>query len=115
MIYHIAKLEEFYNSKNRGSYFPIQFHQDGFIHCSTKNQVVTVANNWFKTSTDLVLLEIDQNKLMADVKYENLEGGQEFYPHVYGVIPFSAISRYSYFVPQSSGFSFPSEWIEVEQ
>lgn len=115
MIYHIAKFEEFCHSKNRGNYFPIQFPQDGFIHCSTKNQVLTVANNWFLNSTDLVLLEIDEQMLKVEVKYENLEGGQDLYPHVYGEIPISAISRYSYFVSQLSGFSFPSEWIEVEQ
>jgi len=115
MIYHIAKFEQFNISKDRGIYFPAQFPQDGFIHCSNKNQVVTVANNWFRNSTDLVLLEIDDKKLKIEVKFENLEGGQELYPHIYDEIPFLAISRYAYFVPQSSGYSFPTEWIDVEQ
>jgi uncharacterized protein (DUF952 family) len=112
MLYHIARLEEFRVLKSRGSYIPTQFPQDGFIHCSTKEQVVPVANNWFKNSADLVLLEIDEQKLMAEVKYENLEGGQDMYPHIYGEIQFSAITRYAFFVPHSSGFSFPTEWID---
>jgi uncharacterized protein (DUF952 family) len=115
MIYHIAKLEDFALSMSRGSYFPGHFLQDGFIHCSTKNQVLTVANTWFLDSTNLVLLEIDDQMLHADVKFENLEGGKELYPHIYGEILLSAISRYSFFTPQSSGFSFPSEWIDVER
>lgn len=115
MIYHIAKLDEFFLSKSRGSYFPAQFLQDDFIHFSSKNQVVTVANNWFLNSTDLVLLEIDDQKLISEVKYENLEGGLDLYPHVYSEIPFSAIIRYAFFVSQSSGFSFPTEWIEENQ
>ena len=114
MIYHIARLEDFALSMSRGGYFPGQFLQDGFIHCSTKNQVLIVANTWFLDSPNLVLLEIDEQILQADVKFENLEGGKEFYPHVYGEIPLSAISRYSFFTPLSSGFSFPSEWINVE-
>ena len=112
MIYHIARLVEFRDLKSRGSYFPTQFPQDGFIHCSTKDQVVPVANNWFKNSADLVLLEIDEHKLMVEEKYENLEGGQDIYPHIYGEIPLSAITRFAFFVSQSSGFSFPTEWIE---
>lgn len=115
MIYHIAKLKEFELSKGQGIYFPAQFLQDGFIHCSTKNQVVAVANYWFLNSTDLVLLEIDEHLLKAEVNYENLEGGQDLFPHVYGEIPLSVISRYSYFVPNLSGYSFPTDWIEVEQ
>jgi uncharacterized protein (DUF952 family) len=115
MIYHIAHLEDFSLSRIRGNYFPGQFQQDGFIHCSTKNQVVSVANTWFLHSNDLVLLEINEQLLNVTVIYENLESGPELYPHVYGEIPISAISRYAYFMPQSTGFSFPSEWIEVEQ
>lgn len=111
MIYHIAHLEDFNFSKIRGIYFPAQFPQDGFIHCSTKNQVITVANKYFLNSNHLILLEIDENKLTVEVKYENLEGGQDLYPHIYGEIPFSAISQYSYFNPQPSGFTFPTDWI----
>jgi uncharacterized protein (DUF952 family) len=115
MIYHIAHLEDLSLSRIRGSYFPSQYPQDGFVHCSTKNQVVSVANIWFLLSNDLVLFEIDEQLLNITLKYENLEGGLELYPHVYGEIPFSAIPRYAYFIPQSTGFSFPSEWIEINQ
>ncbi len=115
MIYHISTIEDFSRSKSRGRYFPLQFQQDGFIHCSTKNQVLSVANKWFLQSAGLVLLEIDEKLLKVKIKYENLEGGQEMYPHIYGEIPFMAISRYSSFIPQSTGFSFPSEWSELEQ
>ena len=114
MIYHIAKLEDFSLSTSQGSYFPGQFLQDGFIHCSTKNQVLAVANTWFLHSENLVLLEIDEQMLNNDVKLENLEGGQEMYPHIYGEISLAAIPRYSFLTPQSSGFSFPTEWIEIE-
>jgi uncharacterized protein (DUF952 family) len=115
MIYHIAKFKDFSLSKSRGSYFPGQYLLDGFIHCSTKKQVLSVANTWFLKSVDLVLLEIDEQILNVTVKYENLEGGLELYPHVYGEIPISAISRYSSFVANSSGFSFPTEWIKTKQ
>ena len=114
MIYHIAKLEDFSLSMDRGSYFPGQFLQDGFIHCSTRNQVLAVANTWFLQSKNLILIEIDEQLLNVEVKYENLEGGQELYPHIYGEISLSAIPRYSFLIPQSSGFPFPTEWIEIK-
>ena len=115
MIYHIAKYEDFMLSKSGGSYFPNQYLLDGFIHCSTKEQVLSVANTWFLKSNNLVILEIDEQKLNVTINYENMEGGLDLYPHVYGEIPMSAISHYSYFVAKSLGFSFPTEWIETEQ
>lgn len=114
MIYHIAKSEDFSFAKSRGSYFPGPFLKDGFIHCSTRNQVLSVANTWFLHTDNLVLVEINEQMLNVDVIYENLEGGQELYPHIYGEISLSAIPRYSVFIPQSTGYSFPSEWIEIE-
>jgi uncharacterized protein (DUF952 family) len=38
-----------------------------------------------------VLLHIDPARLQAPVRYENLEGGRELFPHVYGPVPVSAV------------------------
>jgi len=47
-----------------------------------------VANFLFRGRSDLVLLMIDSKRVAGRVRYENLEGGVELFPHVY-----SALSR----------------------
>jgi len=42
------------------------------------------------------------------VKYENLEGGQKLFPHVYGPIPCNAVIEVLQFPPSDDGtFSLP--------
>jgi uncharacterized protein (DUF952 family) len=64
---------------------------EGFIHCSTVDQYIWVANQRFRGRTDLVLLHIDPARLRSEVRYENLEGGETLFPHVYGPIPIGAV------------------------
>ena len=64
----------------------------GFVHCSFADQVEKVATflygDW---SGELVLLEIDTHRVPAATKVENLDGGDELFPHVYGPIPVEAV------------------------
>jgi uncharacterized protein (DUF952 family) len=90
-IYHITSADEAAAAARSGSYVPIGFEADGFIHCSHAGQVREVANRRFTGRTDLVLLEIDRTKLACDVIDENLEGGAELFPHIYGRLPMSAV------------------------
>ena len=39
----------------------------------------------------IVLLQIDPEKLKSVIRYENLTGGEENFPHVYGELQKSAI------------------------
>ena len=58
--------------------------------------------------TDLVVLEIDRTKLQCDVIDENLEGGAEAFPHIYGRLPMSAVAGIHDFPCAESGrFNLP--------
>ena len=72
-------------------YEPAAFGREGFIHCSYAHQVAGVANRIFKGRQDLVLLEIDPARLDCTVVDENLEGGSELFPHIYGRLQMSAV------------------------
>jgi uncharacterized protein (DUF952 family) len=76
---------------------------EGFIHCSDSHQVVWVANQRFRGRQDLVLLHIDPAQLGLEVRYENLEGGIQQFPHVYGAIPVSAVVEVAAFQPSDDG------------
>lgn len=89
LLFHIATVDDWSSASDK--YTPSQFKTDGFIHCSTANQVKDVAGRLFAGRNDLVILGIDLEKITAPVRYENLEGGKELYPHVYGPLDVAAV------------------------
>jgi len=115
MIYHITERNKFIQSLQTGKYFPDNYEKEGFIHCSTKTQVVKVANRYYGTHSDLVLLAIDTSKIEFQVKYENLEGGIELYPHIYGPISSREIKKISSLVWDGASFSFPKTWHSISE
>lgn len=108
LIYHITSELEWHQAQPKGTYKPANYAADGFIHCSKQEQVVTVANRVYPNQNGLILLQIDTGKLPVPVKEENLEGGAELFPHIYGVLPVSAVVGSALFVRQpGNGFVFP--------
>jgi len=102
-IYHITTEQEWQNANQQNQYKAESLKTEGFVHCSDANQVVRVANHFFKGVQELILLHIETEKLNARLVYENLEGGKELFPHVYGPIELTAIARVSPFKPDSDG------------
>ena len=88
-LFHIASAAIW--ARPGDSYVPADFAREGFIHCSTRAQVMRVADRLFRGRPDLVLLMIDVERVDAPVRYENLEGGAELFPHVYGALPRTAV------------------------
>lgn len=91
MLFHIATDVDIERAKRTGTYIPDAFEREGFIHCSYAEQVIPVANRLFAGRRDLVLIEIDPQKLSCRVVDENLEGGMELFPHIYGPVPMAAV------------------------
>ena len=89
-VFHIAVAAEWAEATT--SYRPGRFDEDGFIHCSTASQVMRVARQRFRGRDDLVLLRIDPDHVEREVRFENLEGGDELYPHIYGELDLGAVS-----------------------
>jgi uncharacterized protein (DUF952 family) len=90
-LFHITTATEANDASTSGQYAPQAFAVEGFIHCSYARQVCAVANRRFNGRTDLVLLEIDRKRVPCKVIDENLEGGGELFPHIYGRLPMSAV------------------------
>lgn len=110
-LFHITSEQQWRDAKSLGVYRPVSFDDEGFVHCSMREQVVSVANRFYAGRDDLVLLVIDEARLAADVIRENLEGGEELFPHVYGVIELSAVVKVFPFKPGQTGtFELPAEY-----
>ncbi len=90
-IIHITRRKLWNEAKRKGIYVSESLDSDGFIHCSDINQVTKVANSLFKGQRDLVLLYINEDKVDAEIKYEDLYNAGEDYPHIYGPINIDAI------------------------
>jgi uncharacterized protein (DUF952 family) len=107
-IYHITTRDEADAARSTGEYTPQTFADEGFIHCSYAGQVRGVANRYYFGRVDLVLLEIDPALLVCDVIDENLLGGDEYFPHVYGRLPMAAVTAIiAYPCHEDGSFSGP--------
>jgi glutathione S-transferase len=97
-IYHVALAEEWntalalgdaYRRSTRGK----SLDEQGYIHCSFRSQVETIANLIYAGRTDVVLLTIDTSRLSVELRVENLDGGTNLFPHIYGPLPRDAVVR----------------------
>jgi uncharacterized protein (DUF952 family) len=65
---------------------------DGFIHFSSASQVEETARRHFAGQDDLLLVAVDAEALGAALKWEASRGG-DLFPHLYGDLPLSAVTR----------------------
>lgn len=107
-LLHIAKKSDYEAAVATGAYVPPGFAADGFIHFSSPDQVLRVANFLFRGTPGLVLLLVDPARVKPVLKYENLEGGVELFPHVYGPLNLDAVIGTHGFPPGAGGcFALP--------
>ena len=106
-IYHITSLSTWQNALEKGIYNGETLESEGFIHCSTREQVAGSANRHFKGQTGLVLLQIDPQRLQSPVRSENLVGGTDLFPHIYGPVNLEAVNQVEIFDAGTDGiFSY---------
>lgn len=96
-IFHLVPADEW--ARVGDPYSPTSLAVEGFVHCSSRNQLPRVAVTVFAGREDLILLEIDPGRLSAEVVWEDLYDLDEDFPHVYGPIPLRAVVRSSPFRP----------------
>jgi len=110
IILHITTSREWDQAVGLGVYQAASLPSEGFMHCSRPEQVLLVANTLFRDQADLVLLCIDRNRVAAPIRDENLEGGVERFPHIYGSLNLDAVRQVVIFPPDHDGlFELPGE------
>lgn len=92
MIFHIANKNVWEESKATGEYRGDTLQTEGFIHCSTLEQIYEVACYLFSKKKDLVILEIDENLVIPEIKYEDAGNGK-LYPHIYGPLNVDSVKN----------------------
>ncbi|MFE9681996.1 DUF952 domain-containing protein [Streptomyces sp. NPDC006285] len=89
-LWDAAREDGAYRMSTRGR----TLEQEGFIHCSTRAQLPSVAAflyGSYEGPDELVVLVVDPVRLDVPVKYEAPEPGAEKFPHVYGPIPVDSV------------------------
>ena len=101
MIYHITSRRAWREALQRGDYRAESLETEGFIHCSTKSQVLPVAEKYYPGQRNLLVLMVDPARLTSDLKWEPPSGGApppgvpegEPFPHIFGPIDLDAIVK----------------------
>ncbi|GGN01544.1 uncharacterized protein (DUF952 family) [Actinoplanes campanulatus] len=109
MIFHICPRDAWATAITEG-FIPVG--AEGFIHCSAADWVHMPATLRFRGRTDLLLLEIDEERLDVPVVWEDgvppEPDGRQF-PHLYGQMDVGAVVAVHDYPPRPDG-SFP-EWV----
>jgi uncharacterized protein (DUF952 family) len=85
-----------------GVYACASLEEEGFIHASSSEQILEVANRYYPGEQDLVLLWIDPQKVKPEIRRELAENGQS-YPHIYGPLNLEAVTGASAFPADADG------------
>ena len=95
LIYHIAAAADWEQAQRDGQYTMSTrgrtLAEEGFIHASTAEQVPLVAAAYYRDAPDLVLLVIDTERVGSPIRYEQVPGQPDPYPHIYGPLNLDAI------------------------
>jgi uncharacterized protein (DUF952 family) len=113
-IYHITERESWAAAQAVGEYVAESLAVQGFIHASTREQVIETANLFYRGQDGLVVLCIDPSRLTAPLKREAASNaGQRddagLFPHIYGPLNLDAVTRVVEFPCRVDGtFEFPA-------
>jgi uncharacterized protein (DUF952 family) len=95
LIYHIAAAADWARAQREGAYTMSTrgrtVAEEGFIHASTAEQVPLVAGAYYRDAPDLVLLVIDPERVRPELRYEQVPGQPDPYPHIYGPLNLDAV------------------------
>jgi uncharacterized protein (DUF952 family) len=85
-----ALVDGVYDRSTRGR----SLADEGFIHASYENQVERVVNSFYADLDELVLLEIDRERLDVEVVDESPTGdpADEHFPHLFGPLSVAAVA-----------------------
>ncbi len=111
-IYHIVKRSDWEQAKLAGAYRAASLESEGFIHASYADQIVGSANKHYRGAQDLILLVIDAGKVKAKLQDDPVklpDGGQTFFPHIYGPLNPDAVVKTVDFPVRADGtFMLPA-------
>jgi uncharacterized protein (DUF952 family) len=105
LILHITTRAEWGGALELGELRPASLADEGFIHCSTTEQMAATANKHYAGRDDMVLLVIDDD--LVDIVWEDTSGCGQDFPHIYGPLEVSAVVKVVPYPPGTDGVYTP--------
>jgi uncharacterized protein (DUF952 family) len=103
IIYHITHPADWEQALRQGQYTSDSLASEGFIHCSKPGQIIDTANRYYAGQKSLLLLAIAPARVEAEIRFEDLVGGGELFPHIYGPLNLEAVTAVLPFEPGEEG------------
>jgi uncharacterized protein (DUF952 family) len=112
-IFHIADPASWADAGTRGTYEwstrGATLAEVGYLHCSYRHQVQAVADAVYADwGGDLVLLEIDPDRVAAEIRVEAVDGATQQFPHIYGPLPVEAVVAFHPMARGGAGWAPPA-------
>jgi inner membrane transporter RhtA len=105
-LVHLCPKSTWLAAHTHGRLEPNSLHEVGFIHLSALSQVHVPATALFAGRDDIVLLEIDPERVPAEIRWEDGDpphpDGWQF-PHLYGPLPVTAVTHVHPYRPDPDG------------
>tara|TARA_B110000003_G_scaffold168791_1_gene168716 strand:- start:54 stop:425 length:372 start_codon:yes stop_codon:yes gene_type:complete len=96
MIYKVLTLNEWQSAKESGKIVTEIDQNDGFVHLSTSSQLSATLSMYFKAPSEVMLLQINFNKVKKMLKLEAISPNNSrkgsFY-HLYGELLIEHVSK----------------------
>ncbi len=92
-VYVLADAGVLKCARESGLFVPEHYETDGFIHGSSREQLVKSATQFFNEVDNLVALEVEVSSVSSILKFEPGRSGT-LYPHIYGPLPLTCVKRY---------------------
>ena len=90
-IYHITTKTEWDNALVKGQYEAATLAGEGFMHCSTEDQVDGVLSRYYQGKIGLVKLKIEKEKVERPLVFELAGSINEVFPHIHGALNLNAV------------------------
>ena len=92
IIYHLVPESHWETARTESEYRADSLATEGFIHCSKDHpQALAVANRLYGGRQDMLVLEVETERLASPLKHEPSRSG-EIYPHIHGPLNTGAVT-----------------------
>jgi uncharacterized protein (DUF952 family) len=96
-LYHVVTSDDLKSYTASNTYEPESLSTEGYIHFSSKEDVVDVANKYYSDKEDLLLLEVALKGSDTNLKYDDEK------PHYYAGLDLNLVVRTLTFTKNTKG------------
>jgi len=101
LLVHLCTHSDWLAAQEVGSHQPASLVVEGFIHLSRPDQILKVANAFYRGLQDTILLWIDPSRLQGELHWESADG--DVFPHLYNPLNLDAVLSTSDIKPDEDG------------